>query len=38
MRSLLAAIDWNMNTERKYKVTDSWEPYYKSKVGTFIMS
>ena len=33
MRSILAAIDWNMNLCRKYKVSESGEPLYKSKVS-----
>ena len=32
MRSVLAAIDWNKNSDRHYKVTDTGEPIFKRKV------
>ena len=33
MRSILAALDWNFNVRRKYKLSKSGEPLYKSKVN-----
>ena len=35
MRSILAALDWNFNIKRKYKVSKSGEQLYKSKVNVF---
>ena len=33
MRSILAAIDWNENSDRAYKISDNGEPIYKRKVN-----
>jgi hypothetical protein len=38
MRSILAALDWNMNIDRKFKTSKSGEQLYKSKVGNGYLS
>ena len=35
MRSVLAAIDWNKNSDRPYKISDNGEPIYKRKVNSY---
>ena len=32
MRSILAAIDWNENSDRSFKISSTGEPIYKRKV------
>ena len=32
----MAALDWNFNVKRKYKLTKSGDHLYKSKVGIFL--
>ena len=38
MRSILAALDWNFNIGRKYKLSKSGEQLYKSKVCIFFIN
>ena len=37
MRSILAALDWNHNVNRKYRLLESGEQLYKSKVNIRIL-